>query len=370
MESKCIMSKPTQLRQSLRIVLAITAKDTLEAIKNHLLLMIFIGTLALLATASLMPFLSTVSAQPVLAIYAPGHPDLIPMLAEQTEIQVLSQDSEAQLMQTLVDAAQIMVGISVPSQTDFEAGDGAVHLIGYYANWADQRHVEEQTTIFQNALSLVLARLVVIDLDGNTVFPTSRQGYRLLMVTQTSVLMILLMGVMLVPYLFIAEKEQRTLSALLVSPASYELVIAGKALAGLVYSLIASAVLLLFYHRYIIHWEIIIAAILLGSCVAILVGLYLGIVIDNQATMSLWMGFALVLLLGPALLLSLGSTRLPGEISLLLGWTPGVALQDLLTSALLAPVDEFTVARTLGVLAVSALILYGMILWRIRQLDR
>ena len=73
------------------------------------------------------------------------------------------------------------------------------------------------------------------------------------MVTTTLAIALLTIGILLSPLLIIEEKESHTFEALLVSPASFTQVIAGKALAGASYCLIAALAVLLLTHNLVVQ---------------------------------------------------------------------------------------------------------------------
>ena len=363
------MNKPS-FRQKIRIILAITAKDTLDALKNRTILSLSFGVLVLMLSAKALPLLLALRGLPTLAVYDPAGSAFLQALEDRPDMQFVRLDSEPEMKSLLVDSAGLMIGLVVPADAGLDSGNGEVYLAGYYPNWASPSQVKEGVAFFESVLSEASGSVVRIDVDGHVVYPTDEPALHLMMATQTATLMILLMGMMLVPYLFLEEKEQRTLDALLVSPASYSQLVIGKALAGVVYCLVAAAVVMLFNFRYIIHWEIVLLAVFLGGLVAVMLGLLVGILVENQSSLGMWIGMLLVILVVPSMAMGFSSSRLPAGLATFLSWTPGAAFNDLLRASMFAPVSTASLVKDAGVLAVTASLVFALVVWRIRRMDR
>jgi len=363
------MNKPS-FRQKIRIILAITAKDTLDAWKNRTIMSLSFGVLVLMLSAKAMPLLLALRGLPTLAIYDPAGSAALQSLEDRPDMQLVRLDTEQELKSFLIDTAGLVFGLVIPADVTLDSGSGEVHIDGYYPNWASPSQVKEGVAFFESVLRETSGNVIRIDVDGHEVYPTDEPALHLMMAAQTATLMVLLMGLMLVPYLFLEEKEQRTLDALLISPANYSQLVTGKALAGVVYCLVAAAVVMLFNFRYIVHWELAILAILLGGALAVMLGLLVGILIDNQASLGMWMGLILVILVGPSVVMAFGSAKLPAGIASFLSWTPGVAFNDLLKASMYGAVSTALVVKDASILAVTALVIFALVIWRVRRMDR
>jgi ABC-2 type transport system permease protein len=362
--------KSFSFRQKAHITLAIAAKDILDALKNRTILALAFGILVMMLSTKALPFLLALQDIPALAIYDPSELLLYESLQNRTDLKLVRVDSLQELKSLLVDNSELFIGLVVPPDIDLVSGGEEVHLDGYYPNWASPVRVQERTVFFEDTLNTATGAQIQIVLSGNTVYPTSEPVFRLLMITQSSSLMILLVGIILVPYLFLDEKEQRTMDALLVSPASFNQLVAGKALAGFFYCLVAAGVVLLFNFRYVVHWDLTLLAILLGSTFAVLAGLLLGILVDSQASLGLWSGVFVLLLLGPSMVKSFYRSQLPTAVDALLNWTPGTAFNNLLKISMYRPVPAGLVLKDIVVLVLVSALLFALILWRVRGMDR
>ena len=83
-------------------------------------------------------------------------------------------------------------------------------------------------------------------------------------------------GTSLVPGLLAEEKEKKTLRMLMVSPASFGDVVAGKMLVGLVYQLLLAVVALAITGGFIGQVSLVLLFAVLGSCFSVMLGLLLG----------------------------------------------------------------------------------------------
>jgi len=202
------------------------------------------------------------------------------------------------------------------------------------------------------------------------IYPSLDAGGQPFMISLALTIMILTVGFALVPYLLVEEKETHTFEALLVSPARFGQVVAGKALAGTCYCLSAAVVVFLFNAKLFVHWEVAILAVLLGAAFAVAVGLLMGALFDNPATINLWMGVLFMLLLVPTFLAALDSSKLPEVVRTITSWLPSVALGRLLKIAMAGDVPAALLWSNVAVLAVSALVVYVLVVWRVRRSDR
>ena len=362
--------KEKPFRHRFRIILAITAKDTLDALKNRTIMTLALGILALMLSGKTLPFLLALRGLPTLAIYNPSELPLFDPLQDRDDLNIVSLSSEQEMKSLLVDSQQLMIGLILPNTLDPDSGDEKIRLHGFYPNWANLNRVRDQVAFFEEALSNAAGMDVLIQIDNNVIYPTTEPGLHLLMAVQTGSLMILLVGLILVPYLFLDEKDQHTLDALLVSPASHTQIVIGKALAGLVYSFVAAAVILLFNFRYIVHWELISLSILLGATFSVLVGLFLGILVDSQATLGMWSSLLLLLFIGPSVIGSFVKTSLPDVLMEIMSWTPGFAFSQLMKSAMYKPVFPSLILKDSGVLITSIILVFFLIVWQIRRMDQ
>lgn len=179
-----------------------------------------------------------------------------------------------------------------------------------------------------------------------------------------------LICLIVVPYLMIEEKETHTMQSLLVSPARIGEVVTGKALAGLAYGLAAGVVVLAFYQVQIVHWWIAIATCIVGSLLAVSLGLLLGSLFENIPVMNLWMSLLVVFLMGAVLLTRYIPASWPDFISAILPWIPTVTLFNTYMLSFTASPPLAQVGANLGILLATTAAILAVVAGIIRRSDR
>jgi ABC-2 type transport system permease protein len=92
-----------------------------------------------------------------------------------------------------------------------------------------------------------------------------------------------IVGITLMPALLIEEKEKKTLRMLMVSPASFGDVLAGKVLVTLAYQLPLSLFMLAILGGLFGNVPLLLLYMLLGACLALAVGILLGGILNTAA---------------------------------------------------------------------------------------
>ena len=224
-------------RQNIRLIWAIAAKDIMDAWRNRTLLVIALGVMFLMLTGPALSLLIN-RHQPILVMLAPSDPAVFQGLQGRDDLKLVMVDSLEQMHAAILQPSQAILGVVVPSgQVPHPAAD--LVLQGYIAHWVKDTTVSEQVAFFESVLSQASGTAVHINVAGNILYPSQADSRQFTMVSISLMIMILLIGLALVPYLFIEEKENHTMEALLVSPASFWQLVVGKMIAGTLYCLVA-----------------------------------------------------------------------------------------------------------------------------------
>jgi ABC-type transport system involved in multi-copper enzyme maturation permease subunit len=358
----------TTFRQSTRIILAIAVKDITEAMKNRTLLTIAIGVLLLMLTGPALSLLINRN-QPTLVMFAPAGAGVFQSLEGRDDLRLVLVDTQEQMDATILQPSQTIIGVIVPA---VEGSDPAAPLVleGHTAHWVSEAAMRERVAFFEDALSSASGRTVLIHIDGNRLYPSQAESHQFTMISISLMTMVLLMGLALVPYLFIEEKENHTLDALLVSPARFWQLVIGKLIAGGVYCLIAAAIVLLFNFRVVVHWDLMLLTILLGTAFAVSLGLLLGMLFENAASMGLWTSLLTIVLLVFPLVQIMGGGKLPAGLLAAFSWLPSTAIYKLIVLAMLGEVPIDPIWQGMLLLVGTTLVLCLLVVWRIRQMDR
>jgi ABC-2 type transport system permease protein len=98
----------------------------------------------------------------------------------------------------------------------------------------------------------------------------------------------------------VEEKEKRTLDFLLSSPASLNDIVAGKAMTGVVYTILIAGLLLGINRRFIQNWPLTLLTVVLGLLFVVAVGLVIGSLLKNTMQVNTWASFVLLILMAPS----------------------------------------------------------------------
>jgi ABC-type Na+ efflux pump permease subunit len=360
-------------RERIRIIWAIAAKDILDAIKNRTVITIVLGMAMMMLSAQAFPFLLKLSATPRAVVYDAGIPPggtspLIAAIAEDGHYRITEVDSQRAMESMLAELNAEVLGLVIPSGFEqmLESGTGG-ELQGY-VTWSRRSAADKLAAEMEQYLETLLQQPMRVETEGNLVYsPPDGSGSQGMIATVFSLILVTTGG-FLVPYLIFEEKQTHTMDALLVSTAGASDITIGKALAGMVYCLVAMAVVLAFNYSNVVGWGIVTLAVLAGALLAVGVGLLMGSSFETAQQVGAWSIIPIVLLMAPIMLATLGN--LPPAIESLLPWMPTVALAKLF---LLSFSGSATLARALPDLAIVlawTLPLYAAMIWIVRRLDR
>jgi ABC-2 type transport system permease protein len=339
MREKYSYMKKKTIWDNLRIIWAIASKDIVDAIRNKTTISIVIGIGVLMLSAQALPLILQLRDVKAAIVYHPGDSVLIRELAQQRDFQMRRVPSLTAMEESLAEAGEVQIGLVIPGNLDAHvaAGEG-IELQGHFVYWAKPAEVEEIGKYFERKLGELIGIPVEIDLDNPAVYPGPDTDGQPFMISLSLVVAVITIGAFLVPYLIVEEKEKHTIEALMVSPASYSQVVAGKAIAGLFYCLVAAAVVFAIYFP-------------LGS-------------------MNLWLGLVLLVLMLPVLMGQLISSNLPQIVTDLLPLLPSVAMSKVIRMSFSSVVLTDHLLQNLGVMIVGAGALLSLTAWKIRRLDR
>lgn len=326
---------------TLAIIMAITAKDIRDAMRSKMLVSILMGVMIIILTGLALPSILGLTQKPAMIVYDPGHSTLLREMATNPDFRQLVVDSPQAMLERIGASTELVLGLVWPENFDQLAGAGSpIDIDGYIVHWAKPDETAEMISFFEDKLSQESrsegkAPQVHILLDSQRAYPSARpDGTQNQVVTSTLTTALLCIGFLLSPFLIIEEKESHTFEALLVSPASFAQVISGKLLVGLVYCLIATLGVLLFTHQLIVQWHILLLAVLLGAAFAVAMGILMGLVCDTQATLAIWGGLALILLLVPGMMSYFDTSNWPALIQTAINIMPATAIANLTGIAL------------------------------------
>jgi len=166
-------------------------------------------------------------------------------------------------------------------------------------------------------------------------------------------------GMYVIPHLMLEEKQTRTMDTLLVSPATYAELVAGKALAGGVLTGIAGVIVFVVNSILVQHWWVAILACVSGTLFVVAAGLLLGSFVESKQQMTFW-GFVIMSIMLLPALLSTASRLLSDGVLAALRWTPSLSLLNLARSSFSEQVSFQSIGLDLAVVLGWAAVLYTL----------
>ena len=356
------------IRDSLNIIWTIASKDIVDALKNKVVVSMIIMLSIMLLAPKMLPLIFE-QPQTVLPVYDLGDSRWVAELKNVPDISLQKLRSEQEFRLALCSALYPEIGLLLPADFDQVGAAGEQVEFQGYVCWGKRYQVSELQPKLETMLSQSLNRPVTIHVEGNIVYPPTDGVLSLSLATVNSVLMILMMGIFLVPSLLFEEKEAKTMQALLVSPASIGQVVVGKAVAGSFYILVTAVMIFAISWAEVIHWDMVILFVIGGGFFSVAVGLVLGSFYEKQQDVVGWITALLMLLVGVMLVKMLG-VELPALAESLLPWVPSVALAEVCHTAFSEIVPTTQVWANLGVVLAVSLLMYALVIWKVRRSDR
>jgi ABC-2 type transport system permease protein len=357
--------------ESLRIVWAIVAKDIVDSIKNKTVISIILGIGMVMVSSQALPLLLRIKPTPTAVVYDAGESGLIDEMAKNEDFRLHEVPSQQMLEKVLAEASETQLGLVLPAdlRQSLQA-EGRVDLDGFVIYWAKPSEVRKLAEFFERQIGETVGAPVRIDYADNRVYPVPDSEGQLFIISLTLVLAINIIGVFLVPHLMLEEKEKHTMEALLVSPASYGQMVLGKAIAGSFYCLSAAAVVLALNFSMITQWGVALLAVICGSLFAVGVGLLLGTLFENPGTMNAWVSLVILVLIASMFLDQFVGSGWPPIIQTLIPWMPTVAMSNVIRISFsnLMPLD--LLLPSIGVILGATILLLGLVVWKIRRMDR
>lgn len=356
---------------SLHIVWTIASKDIVDSVRNKLIISLILGMGFVLLMPKVMGLMLVPQETPVV-VYDPGESRLTAELENSDQYQVRRVRSLAEMEQVIGSTGfdlGVEFGLAVPDDFDQVLDSGGQTEIAGYVSWANRTKASPLKTDFEEQIKEMMGHAVRINVEENIVYPPSDSGLWLLMVTIMPVTVILMMGISLVPALLFEEKQTKTLEALLVSPASIGQVVVGKALAGLFYILLTAGVVFAINWAGVVHWEVVLLFVLGIGVFSVGVGLVLGSFFERQQDV-VGLTMVLIVVFTGSMLVDMLGQELPAFMRAIIPWLPCTELADMLRFVFVERAAWAVIWTDLGGVMAISLLLYAVVIWKVRRSDR
>jgi len=354
----------SKVKGDLRVILAIAEKDIIDAIKNKSILS------QVLTVAFILPTFEQGDELPLLAVYDTGSSSLVAALETSASLDLVEFSTREAMQAWIEDGDIVVLGLVLPPELDekIQVGD-AISLEGYGVHWASDKKIAETKEFIEAELSRLVGQPTEIHTEGNIVYSIPNSRGLSFLVALSAVLALIIAGVFIVPILMLEEKQNKTLDALLVSPADPRLVVMAKALAGSVYCAIAAAAVLILNHALVTHWPLAIVAALSGVLFSVAVGLLMGSRFEVKQQLTLW-GFMLINLLGIPMFLSMMDDIIPAGGMAVINLLPTVALMRVFQVSFSNNASFKIFGPDLAIVLVGTTLVFAIVVWVIRRSDR
>jgi ABC-type Na+ efflux pump permease subunit len=359
------MQKTVRFKTSLRIILAITSKDVLDALKNKTIVSQLLSALILSAFFTIMPLFSD-TGTPQVFLADDGHSSFMNKIESSDKLNVRLYDSVEEMKTDFIKRADRQLALVLPTDFDQIIANGSVPQVqGYALNWVSEKAIAEKKAIIQSILAEIIGSPVQISMVGGKLYmlPDSNGG---LLEAAGIVVILLTTGMLLVPNLLLEEKHARTMEALLVSPANSNQIAIAKTLVGFFYVSIY-AILVVAANGYIIlQWGVSLTDLTLTALVSVSVGLLLGILIDNRQRLIITTQILLIPLVIP-ILLRIISDIVPSWLSVIIRWIPSAVMFDLLRISFSNQSALNQILPRMGILIITFLSMFWISAWQLRR---
>lgn len=320
----------TQIKNDLRIILAIAWKDILDGWKNKIIITGILTSLFLVIFYNYLPELTEGDEPPVLAIFYENNNASIGDFEYDPNYKIYTT-TNFDTFQEIIRGIEAP-GLGIVIRERFQPGGQSLDLQAYVPYWMTAEQITELTSSVELALTSYWEQPVTLVTSGNTVYQVmeSKEFGKNFIATAGLILGMTMMGLSMAPQLIIEEKENRTLQAVIVSPASLGHFIVGKTFAVLFYTSLVTGIGLIFINALVINWELMLLALFVGMMTVILPGILIGVLLQTKQQVSIWVW---VLMIPTILPLFFSIVRiLPDTLMLIIDWWPTVALYRLIQS--------------------------------------
>jgi ABC-2 type transport system permease protein len=357
-------------RGGMRIILAITLKDCLDAVRDRKLLPIFAAVLLMVAFFRLSPALRNEDTR-TLAVVDPGETPTLDQWAGSDQFTLQRFSSQQEMEYFLGGEDTAVLGLVLPP--DFEqqlSGEAYLELDGHVDHWVSDSDAEEVQSFFETQVTALAGRPVRIAVDNSIAF-THPRSFQPVTTSFLMVYALVVTGLMVAPNLMIEEKELKTLDALLVSPASAGQIVTAKALTGLFYCIVAAGLALAASAPLVVHWDIAVLAAICGSLFTVSVGLLLGIALNSRQQLIIWAAVLMFPLFIPVIASEiLPDIQAPALLQQVISLVPTVPVAEATRWALSGEVPWEEILSGLAVTLACAIALLIVVAWIVRRSDR
>ncbi len=323
----------------LKIIGMIALKDISQSMKNKTVLGVIIGVFLLILPSQMIPLILQNESTPTAVVFSPKKISFIKEIAEDPNTRIYQVRSIEEMKDEIVSGRQMAIGLVFSEEFSDTDDYSKISVDAYFPHWTKAENFPTLIKHFESLIYSVTQREVEIQIADDQVHPDEdSRGSEVMFILQM-INAIITISLVLVPQLFMVEKESHTLDALMTSPANFNDIVLGKGLAGCFYGLTAALIVILLNTRLIAHWGLLILAVISGVVFAVLLGLLMGLLFDNFQQATLAFSIIVILAIAPAFIKLILTVNFPSAVEVLINWLPSGKLADLLQMSVFREID-------------------------------
>ncbi|MFZ6026399.1 MAG: ABC transporter permease [Chloroflexota bacterium] len=356
-----------------RVVFSIVRKDMVDAVKNYYLLFCIVLPIGMALLFQLVMPNEEEMAHLKVALYAPETSRLALLVQGYAGVEVVAVPAADEVVERVENDKTITGGLVLPPGFDATLSAGEKPVVKAYLS---PRASPIQQSVFRGMVTdqawLLVRQDFPIELlwDSEQTIEGKQHGPQSGLDIDTYLLMVMLLmglamiGTFVVPSLMVEEKEKHTLDALLVSPGGPLEVTAGKAIVGMIYSLLVAGILLAMSDGFAGNWPFTVLAVILGALFIVNVGLLMGTAFKVMNQVNAFSSFVMLLLIFPSWM---GMFALPEPLAVLVNFVPTYYIAKIATLAIAGNATFANTASYLAILAVCVVAAFAGVTWALRR---
>lgn len=364
------MKNANSFSDHLRRIGTIARKDFFDALKNKTTLTVLLSALFLVVMYRLIPVLTSAADAPELILADPGDSLLVERLVDSPAFLVFSRPDEQSMLKRSAVSEAPNLALVIPAGFDQLLAEGnPPRLQGYSLYWVKPEQANEMRQRAEAELSQLAGQPIQINPELVPIYPAPGDNSLANWAAMALVLALAMVNIQLIPNLMLEEKQTHTLDALLISPATAWDLAAGKALNGLFYSFLIAAIILGSYAAQVLHWDLVILAVLLSALFLTPLGLLVGQRVESRAQLGGWVWLLLIPLIAPVLII-IPAEFFPPVVLQVARVLPTGAVLDLTFLAFYPEISWGRVFLDSAVALAWTILLAAWLVWSIRRMDR
>ncbi|MCA9858514.1 MAG: ABC transporter permease [Thermomicrobiales bacterium] len=357
---------------NLRRVFAIYRKDLWDAVRDARILVTLLTPL-LIGIFYSFAFNDSDMPSATLVASNPGNSQLVEQIASMVSGQVdlsidLVNSPEAVQQQIADDDADI--GLVIPEEFDADVAAGESPdlrvLLPQNSSIGGQYVLATLDPLLRQMAGQELPAQVSVDsvaLDPANLTVIDKMSMRTWSIVLSLVLMVSMVALLAVPIVLAEETEKKTIDALVLI-SSYGEVVLAKALLGVTYVGIMTAILLGITRLQPVDRGLFLISLVVLSACLLGFGLLIGSVFKSATQLNTWSGLLLIPAVIPASLIGLG---LPSWVDRIAGLIPTGAGMKLLTNAFADTEIYASPWQSFAILIAWAVLFFGLLLWQLSR---